>query len=310
MTSLGKKEFLEEMDCGANVAYILNDSSSFLSTEYKVMHSQKDSSFIQCTKMLFNGKLQLYYLTKGYKSLMSIMGNIDADTFMTIAESLISDITEVKNNGFLSCQNIDVSFERIYVDTTTYKVKLIYLPLNKKIFDDYSEFENALRSSLVKLISGLHTLSSPKTMRFIADLSNGLLSLEDLYKKIKTNPSSRPFERPAEGIGIEHVELKNSQKLKLVAMDAPARLEITVTKDEFILGKKESAVDGLIDYNKGISRVHCKIVKRTQGYMVVDLQSMNGTYINRERLQPEKEYPVKNGDVVSLANSSFKVEIR
>ena len=312
MNLLVKKGILSEMECGVNIAYVLNDNSDFLSTEYKVMLSQKDSGFIRCMKMMFNGKTQLYYMTEGYKSLISMLGNIDADAFMTIAENLISDVLEVKNNGFLSCQNIDVSFERIYVDTNTYKVKLIYLPLNKKIFEGYSDFENELRTSLVKLISGLHTLSSPKMMHFSADLSNGLLSIEDLYKKIKSNPQSTgtiPTRGvPVSGMGAR-VDNSRPQRLKIVGIDSPVKFEVLVNKNEFIIGKKPNSVDAVIDYNKAISRVHCKIENQNGQYFIVDLESMNGTFVNKKRLLPNVKQQLKNGDIISLASSSFNVVI-
>lgn len=47
-------------------------------------------------------------------------------------------------------------------------------------------------------------------------------------------------------------------RLKFVAMNAPARFEIVVNKSVFMIGKKDTN-DGVITFNKMISRVHCKI---------------------------------------------------
>lgn len=173
------------MECGSNFAYILSDNNAFLSTEYKVLQSQASSCFVKCMKMAYNGSVQLYYLTKGLKSFASMIPTLDADSFLTIVSNLLSDIIEVKHNGFLSCQNIDISFERIYVDPATHKVSLVYLPLSLHIYDDNSSFENEIRTGLIKLISGVSTLSTSKTMQFSADLSNGTLSVENLYARIK-----------------------------------------------------------------------------------------------------------------------------
>ena len=92
-------------------------------------------------------------------------------------------------------------------------------------------------------------------------------------------------------------------------MGAPTRVEIDITKDSFVIGKNASSVDGVISFNKMISRVHCRIDCRKGNYTITDLQSANGTYVNRVRLQPNQPQPIKNGDVIRLANSDFQVSL-
>ena len=140
MNVLLENNFIEEMMCGSNFSYILNDNSSFLSTEYKVLQSQVNSCFVKCMKMMYNGKVQLYYLTNGLKTFASMIPSLDAEGFMTVIANLFSDIIDVKHNGFLSCQNIDIAFERIYVDSLTFYVSLVYLPLSKRLYPDSPSF--------------------------------------------------------------------------------------------------------------------------------------------------------------------------
>ena len=304
MNSLIEKNYIKEMECGSNFSYVLSDNSTFLSTEYKVLQSQANSCFVKCMKMMYNGQVQLYYLTKGLKSFASMIPTMDPDSFITIATNLLSDIIDVKHNGFLSCQNIDIAFERIYVDPATLKVSLVYLPLSKRIFDDNSSFENEIRTGLVKLISGVSTLSSSKTMQFSADLSNGTLSVEDLHARIKGGS------RSSGGVHKEPPrDPASSGLLRIIAMNAPSRVEFVINKDEYVIGKKAELCDGVVDFNKMVSRSHCKVTKRGAQYLITDLQSANGTFVNKVRLQPNQSAPIKNGDVIRLANSDFQVTI-
>ena len=303
MNVLAENNYIKEMECGSNFSYILSDNSTFLSTEYKVLQSQANSCFVKCMKIMYNGKVQLYYLTKGLKTFASMLPTLDSESFLTIVANLLSDIIDVKLNGFLSCQNIDIAFERIYVDPATYKVSLVYLPLSKRIFDDNSSFENEVRTGLVKLISGISTLSSPKTTQFSADLSNGTLSIEDLFARIKGGKSLNV------GTSSDNQCQEGPAVLRIIAMNAPSRVEITVTKDEFVIGKKAELCDGVIGFNKMISRSHCRINRRGNQYTITDLQSANGTYVNRVRLQPNQPHPIKNGDVIRLADSDFQVSM-
>lgn len=305
MNPLIENNYIVEMMCGSNFSYVLSDNSIFFPTEYKVLQSQTDSCFVKCMKMMYNGKVQLYYLTNSLKPFASMISSLDTDSFLTIVSNLFSDIIEVKHNGFLSCQNIDTSFEHIYVDPTTYKVSLVYLPIGKRIYNDNLSFENDIRTGLIKLISGVSTLSSPKTMRLSADLSNGILSLEDLYSRVKDGKGSGSrMASPNKNDNTEGPGL-----LRIIALNAPMQVEIAVTKDEFVIGKKAELCDGVVSFNKMISRCHCRINKYGNQYTVTDLQSSNGTFINGLRLQPNQPYPIKNGDVIRMANSDFQVSI-
>lgn len=304
MNLLVEKGIITELSCGANFAYILNDSSQFLLTEYKVLQSQGNKGFVKCMKMLHNGKMELYYMTTGYKSLASLLPTIDVEGFMTIVANLFQDIIEVKNNGFLSCQNIDLSFEKIFVDMSDYKTYLIYLPINTKTSEDYAAFENELRTSLIKIINNCANFNSNKTAQFAIDLSDGTLSLQDLYNRIRGIHVARRIQKEPESGAAR---ISESRNLKLVAMNAPNRLEIPINKREFVLGKNPALVDGVISFNKAISRKHCKIVQINGAYSVVDLGSANGTYLNKKRLEANHPYPMKAGDILRMANSDFQI---
>ena len=134
------------------------------------------------------------------------------------------------------------------------------------------------------------------------------LSIEDLFARIKGGKSI--------GGGQSHIGQTDvgggkagSGLLRIIAMNAPTRVEIAVTKDEFVIGKKAELCDGVIDFNKMISRSHCRINKRGSQYTITDLQSANGTYVNKVKLQPNQPHPINNGDVIRLANSDFQVSI-
>lgn len=303
MNSLVETGYLSEMKCGTNFAYTLSDNGMFQATEYKVLQSQAKGGFVRCMKMLYNGKTQLYYITGGNKPFSSMIQSLDADGYITVFANMLSGIIAVKNNGFLSCQNLDISFEHIYIDPMTLQVYFVYLPLYRHAYAEYSYFENEFRASLVKLISSMGNSVSPKILQFSADLSNGMFKLEDLMVRLKGG-------RPSGGASkAQNAVSGRDSVMRIIAMNAPSRIEITVNKDEFILGKKSDSVDGVISFNKMISRIHCKINKINGQYTITDLQSSNGTYVNKARLQPNQPRQLKNGDIIRLANSDFQVSI-
>ena len=308
MNLLVENGIISEMECGSNFAYVLSDNSTFSSTEYKVLQSQTNSDFIKCMKMLHNGKIELYYLVNAYKPLSSLLPNLDPDHFIMIVGNLLARIVDVKNNGFLTCCNIDSSFEHVYVDLNTFKVGLVYIPLSKHEYGDTSSFENALRTDLVRVITGIATLTSSKTTQLSADLQNGRLSIEDIYFKLG-GKGAHVQDNKQVSRNEDVNEFTSHGTIKLVALNAPTRVEIQITKPEFTIGKKESN-DGVISFNKMISRFHCKITNNGRQYMISDLQSANGTFVNGIKLQPNVPAPLKSGDMVRLADSDFRVVIQ
>lgn len=94
----------------------------------------------------------------------------------------------------MACQCIDLSWDKIFVEQNTLKVKLIYLPLSVRAFDSYVEFESELRTSIVKLVNKVITTSNTRLDQLVMDLCNGSLSLEDVYNKSR-GAGTAPIEK-------------------------------------------------------------------------------------------------------------------
>ena len=306
MNSLLVSKDIKEMELGANFAYVLENNNYFLSTEYKVLQSQINGNFVKCMKLLYNGKVQLFYLTQELRTFSSMINTMDGDTFLNVVANLFSSIIDVKNNGFLSCQNIDISFDKIFVDSNTHKVSLVYLPVSKRLYDSYSTFENEIRTELVRLIASCPNFSSNKIMKMRMYLTDGKLTLEDVYARIKGGKTLSSSLSKNIGHSMENIQ---NDELHIIAMNAPTRVEILINKDDFIIGKKAESCDGVISFNKMISRTHCKINKKGLDYFITDLNSANGTFVNKIKVKANQPYPIKNGDIIRLANSDFQVSI-
>lgn len=311
MYNLLEQGLIQEMACETNFAYILRDSDLFLPFEYKVLRSQSSDCFVRCVKMLYNGKVQLYYLVDKFRPLSKLLPQLTPDKFLTIITNLFTNVITVRKNGFLNCQNIDISFEHIYVDVGTLKVGLVYLPVSKHVHADAADFENGLRTDIIKQINRYKNLRSPQTGQFAVKLSNGVLTLDDLLVQLKQGKidevPAKDFVQPLPPMPKPEAA---SGQLKLTAVNAPNRVEIIVDKDHFVLGKKASAVDGLISFNDKISRTHCRIDRKGSEYTITDLGSANGTCVNRVRIPEQVPTPIRNGDIIRLANSDFRVQIR
>lgn len=101
--------------------------------------------------------------------------------------------------------------------------------------------------------------------------------------------------------------MEDESLIKLVALNAPMEFSLNIVRNEYIIGTNNSYSDGVISFNKAISRRHCKISIINSKFYITDLNSSNGTYLNGRRLEGNKKNELKVGDVIKLANSEFKV---
>lgn len=304
MRTLKDNGTITEIEYGNNFGYVISNGAYFVNTDYKVLQNQSSELFVKCMKMLHNGQCELYYLTEDYRAFSSLLFGIQPDTFISIVINVISNIIEVRNNGFLKCQNIDISWEKIFIDVNTLKVKLVYLPISIKNYDNYAAFENELRASLVKLINNTFPVFNERIEQLASDLSNGILSLEDVHNKTS-------------GIGIQtqrtinnnsyRTQRNETETLRIVAMNVAEYFEILVDKSEITIGKKPELVDKAITFNKMISRKHCRIVRKSGEFYISDENSANGTYVNGKRIVPNQLVKIKKGDIIRLANSDFQI---
>lgn len=295
---------IEEIECGNNFEYILENNTHFVNTDYKVLQSQTNGIFIKCMKMTYNGKTGLYYVTDEYRPMSSMFRGITPDLMISVVVNLFADVIEVRNNGFLTCQCIDLSWDKIFVEQNTLKVKLVYLPISVKAFDSYAEFESELRSSVVKLINKVITAVSERLDQFVRDLSNGSMSLEDVYNKSR-GAGMPPIMKQSDG--NKALFQAAGDALKIVAMNAPEYFEIVIERDEMFLGKKQELVDAVIPFNNMISRKHCRISRKNGKFYISDEGSANGTYVNRMRLAQGQSFQINKGDVIRLADSDFQI---
>lgn len=85
---------------------------------------------------------------------------------------------------------------------------------------------------------------------------------------------------------------------------------ILITSENFRTGRQRDLVDYCITDNDAIGRYHATIVKKNGMYYVIDENSTNHTYVNGKMIPVEAETPIKQGDIIRLANEDFEFRIQ
>ena len=360
-----------------NISYILEDSSLFFETGYKVLQNQEKNGFIKAVKVIHNGKIKLIYDISKYKSLASIMPGLNAASFLIIMSKLFDIICETIENGFMQIENININFENIFIDTNNLSVNLIYIPVNTECNgNSKSLFEERLKGNIARAISANRNIDNELVNKLYSNLSLANNTIEMLryyintlsytntnYNQINNRVDSKVnIERKsAPSIPVKSEELKSNKKSKFISAikgvfkfnnkkdrtkvsyeknrkvqapinnndsletevlsgdmfiptiaivreDALESVNIPITKENFLIGKSVQMADGVISFNKAISRIHCRIIYIDGRYFIKDEKSVNGTFVNNRRVPVDGQVPIKTGDIIRLANSDFQVK--
>jgi diguanylate cyclase (GGDEF)-like protein len=75
----------------------------------------------------------------------------------------------------------------------------------------------------------------------------------------------------------------------------------SITNEPFVVGRSAESSIQLAD--DCISRLHCRVISKTGGAVITDLDSTNGTYVNGTAVASR---PLKDGDRVKVGRSIFK----
>lgn len=184
---------LSEVVGANNIAYIINDNSNFSVTGYKVMQNHSGSGLLKCAKLTYNGKIKLVYIVGNLKPLSHVATRLGVTELNAVIFNLIQRALEIKSNGFFRAENLELDFDKIFVDTADDSVYLIYFPISGGTTGKISGFENEFRVALINLFNSFPVFNAPQFQRLCSDLSNGSLPLEHILKKLQDNINGNNF---------------------------------------------------------------------------------------------------------------------
>lgn len=291
----GKIRFYEinyEDDFGC----ILEDNTLFSNVDYKILHNQTEYNFIPCMRVWYNGNIQIYYKVGDLRSLRSLWEKLSEEELIMLVIKVLESIIAIKKNGFLSCQNIFLSLEKIFLDSNLEELYLVYLPINlKSSFSNY-KFENELKRKLTYWLVE-RNIESIKLSELLGDLRDENLGIERIYE----------IHREKLRLVFKEKKKDELRPMRLVSLNLANPIEVELKQEKIVIGKKKEWVDVVIPYNKMISRKHCTIINKNNRYYIVDEGSANGTFLNQARLIPKHPSELKSGDRIRMADSDFQL---
>lgn len=298
-------EFLEDKGLtkireNKNWAYILEDEDKYSKSGYKSAQIQLKNCMLKCAIVRFNGQLKFIYFTEGYVSLLEYLGTATPNSLWHVLGKVLEGFLKVKNYGYLSCENIDINAQNIYVDPKTLEPKLIYVPLIAENHPNTQvNFEAAIKRSFVNAIRGANNaMISDKENILLETLNYTGQGLDGMLKAVLQRAGKSYYS------GVEE-----KSTLQIVCTDKRIPINYVMKKNQIKIGRKKDN-DIVIDFTNQISREHCCISLKNGKYYLSDKESTHGTYINKTPCIPNKEFEIHDGDLLRLPGINFILKIQ
>lgn len=288
-------EIFYEQSAPGRLSVIFNDPKYYDESGFRMLESQFGRGFVPCKKSAADGIITIDYMLSQYASLYDLLPYMKPAMFRNVVISLLDKIKIFREIPLLKCENSYLSVDRIFIDTSRYEAYLVYLPLKAEGDEDcLPYFEKKLKDNLVKIYNVYQNVQDPANANLIAQLS-GAAAYPPVTPPVTppVAPPVTPPVTPVYGAG------------SFVLCSKGATPDIEINKDEFVIGKSQQRADGVVIGSNLVSRVHCKAVIRNGECSIVDLNSLNGTFINGNKLVPGTEYRIADGAVLSVADVQF-----
>jgi len=82
--------------------------------------------------------------------------------------------------------------------------------------------------------------------------------------------------------------------------------QIAISNHALIIGRNTKASDIVIDEGE-IGKIHAEVFKKDLQLFVRDLNSLNGTFVNKQRILPYQTIQIEDGDTVTFSTIVYKV---
>ncbi len=132
-------------------------------------------------------------------------------------------------------------------------------------------------------------------------------------------------EQATEGLGVqEAAEARQGRRPSstsfatlVLSIEGGGRIELPLSR-EVILGRLDASRAAFPDVDltsedgadKGVSRRHARISRQDDQVFIEDLDSLNGTFLNAQRLVPQVPYPLQDGDQIQLGKLVLAINLK
>ncbi len=96
-------------------------------------------------------------------------------------------------------------------------------------------------------------------------------------------------------------EVEQKEEIVVLKLKEKNSGQIIDVKSGDVVGRYSVDFFQKMNNYKLISRLHFQVLYKEGKWFIRDLESTNGTFLNTKKLEPDKDYEIKKGDVINIA---------
>ncbi len=131
-------------------------------------------------------------------------------------------------------------------------------------------------------------------------------------KKAAATPAKQASARPTPAPSSEATEFLNEETAFMSEEAALLRGrtqgfegDFFISASPFVVGKSKEGTNISVP-NKHVSRHHLQIVNNAGQFLISDLGSTNGTFLNGSRIEANLQYPLNSGDLIKIGQCEYE----
>ncbi|MGL5150380.1 MAG: DUF6382 domain-containing protein [Clostridium sp.] len=335
MTDICIKESYRDNRRKIVIRTLVNDIADYT---LKMVNFNRELPLLTINTLIINDSITIEYDVTEYVRLSDCIknGSISIAELLQVAYSITSTLLNLKNY-FLNPNNACISSDYVFYNLNSKDIELVYLPFKDELPNSYMNRKVFLLELLnILKQNGVENTLLDQTIMEIRDDITTLEIIKENLEKIKeeftinkdTCEISREKKKKKKNFFAslikeksvvikEDVETINQVQidratnsigiLSLVIKDGYGVNSVPLENESYLIGRLEGAVDITIK-NSSVGRIHGRIEREEYYYYFIDLESKNGSYVNGDRIIPNKRYRLENGDQIRIANVTMQIK--
>ncbi len=270
--------------------FFINSENLVNKEALRFLKTEKAEDLLPCRWLRFNEKIKLVYFEEEYSTLTAALRTMTLEQLCRIGNGLLKMVIRLENCEMLTPENLTLDTDSMYIDENS-GIHCIYVPVE---LPDESLLNPVYKKRIYAILEDMCS----------AVPEGGA----DIWRRIEYEKANNPVNW-SNLIGIlddPYAETNNLIYLK--GINTPGEVVFQIGQEEFVIGSDKTRVDGFIDAETQVSPVHARISWDENGFYVMDLDSIGGTYVNDQKIDSMTKVKIGFGCVLRFADYTFSVE--
>lgn len=194
----------------------------------------------------------------------------------------------------LSADRLILDPREIYVNRTEDRVLVSYMPIKSDAPHNTRQCLERIQDLCSALIEGISQKAAPVQKKIKESTDDSDSRQKSARESQQMQEDTKTFRK-----GVIPYMVRKRTKERII-----------INRNLFKLGKDASYVDYCIKDNPAVSRNHADIVRKADGFYLIDKGSLNHTFVNGKKIVEGEYRKLEDGCLIQLANEVFEFKLR